>query len=188
MQKGNLSFKSLLTIGVAGFFTFSITACGGGSSQSDDGNQKTQSDQQAKDESEKQQSGGDDTKPMTIEEFADAAKAHIEKEAKKNGGHFLVKDEKTGEKLKLDLEKVHRKRLSHLGDDRYFVCANFTSQDSTLYDVDIFMEGTEKENLEEASDPKGHKVEGEARFTYYQEDGVWKRKPVNQSQDQASKS
>lgn len=125
---------------------------------------------------------------MTIEQFADAAKAHIQKKAKKHGGHFIVKDQKTGEKLKLELQKVHRKRLSHLGDNRYFVCANFTSQDGTLYDVDIFMEGTKKSNLEEAGKPKVHKVEGEPRFTYHKVNGVWKRKPVDDNSKQASAS
>jgi hypothetical protein len=159
---------------------------GGGSEHPDDGGSGGGSEHP--DESSKSQS-------MTIEQFADAAKAHadaakahIEKEAKKHDGHFMVKDQKTGKKLKLDLEKVHRKRLSHLGDNRYFVCANFTSQDGTLYDVDIFMEGTKKSNLEEAGKPKVHKVEGEPRFTYYQEDGVWKRKSVDNNDQQASKS
>jgi hypothetical protein len=152
---------------------------GGGSEHPDDGGSGGGSEHP--DESSKSQS-------MTIEQFADAAKAHIEKEAKKHDGHFMVKDQKTGKKLKLDLEKVHRKRLSHLGDNRYFVCANFTSQDGTLYDVDIFMEGTKKSNLEEAGKPKVHKVEGEPRFTYYQENGVWKRKSVDNNDQQASKS
>jgi hypothetical protein len=192
--KDQLLHRFLIVL-AAGAFTVGVTACGGGGSQSD--NSSKQSDQESEDkqtsnsgkeeEQEKAAKSGDE-KPMTIEEFADAAKAHIEEEAEEHGGHFIVKDQKTGEKLKLDLDKVHRKRLSHLGNDRYFVCADFTSQDSTLYDVDIFMRGTKKTNLEEAGEPKVHKVEGEPRFTYYQEDGVWKRKPVDNDDQQASKS
>lgn len=126
------------------------------------------------------------TSSLTIEEFADAAKAHIQKEAKQNDGHFMVEDEKQGKTLKLELEKVHRKRLSHLGNNKYFVCADFQAQDGTTYDVDIFMKGTKKSNLEEVRDPKVHKVAGEPRFTYKKVDGKWEQKSVDQ--ETASKS
>lgn len=117
---------------------------------------------------------------LTIEKFADAAKAHIKGEQKENDGYFMVEDEKQGKTLKLQLEKVHRKRLSHLGDDKYFVCADFKAKDGKTYDVDIFMKGTKKSNLEEVSAPKVHKVNGDPRFTYKKEDGVWQQKPVKQ--------
>jgi hypothetical protein len=236
MKGSNTTLKQLLTLLIAGLFTFGMTACGGGQSGSGNGDQKEQSDDMnggKKDGHDHSGDGGDHEHPsdsagkehpkngnggsehpdngggsehpddgggsehpeessksqsMTIEQFADAAKAHIQKKAKKHDGHFMVEDQKTGEKLKLELEKVHRKRLSHLGDNRYFVCANFTSQDGTLYDVDIFMEGTKKSNLEEAGKPKVHKVEGEPRFTYHKEDGVWKRKSVDDNNKQASAS
>ena len=207
--------KSLFSLLIAGLFTIGMAACGGGQSG---GNESGQEKEEQKGDhedhdhgkngdghehpdngnggSEHPDDGGGSEHPkessksqsMTIEQFADAAKAHIQKKAKKHDGHFMVKDQKTGEKLKLELEKVHRKRLSHLGDNRYFVCANFTSQDGTLYDVDIFMEGTKKSNLEEAGKPKVHKVEGEPRFTYNKVDGVWKRKPVDDDSKQASAS
>ena len=210
--------KSLFSLLIAGLFTMGMAACGGGQSGSDGESGNGDSQEKEMEESgdgnnsdggsEHPDNGGggsehpDDgsgggsehpnesskSQSMTIEQFADAAKAHIEKKAKKHDGHFMVKDQKTGEKLKLELEKVHRKRLSHLGDNRYFVCANFTSQDGTLYDVDIFMEGTKKSNLEEAGKPKVHKVEGEPRFTYHKVDGVWKRKPVDDDSKQASAS
>lgn len=117
---------------------------------------------------------------LTIEQFADAAKNHIQKAAKKNDGYFHVKDKKQGKTLKLELEKVHRKRLSHLGDNKYFVCADFKGKDGKTYDVDIFMKGTKKSNLEEVRAPKVHKVEGEPRFTYHKVDGTWEQKPVKQ--------
>ena len=224
MKGTNTTLKQLLTLVIAGLFTFGMTACGGGQSGGNNGDGQEQSEEKEDHDhsgdgedhehpdngggSEHPDEGGGSEHPddggsgggsehpdessksqsMTIEQFADAAKAHIQKKAKKHGGHFMVKDQKTGEKLKLHLEKVHRKRLSHLGDNRYFVCANFTSQDGTLYDVDIFMEGTKKSNLEEAGKPKVHKVEGEPRFTYHKEDGVWERKSTEDDQKQASAS
>ena len=48
-----------------------------------------------------------------------------------------------------------------------------------IYDVDIFMQGTKKSNLEEVRKPKVHKVNGDARFTYHKVDGVWKQKSVD---------
>ncbi len=192
----NQTFQKLLTVWVAAVFTIGIAACGSGSKSGDNSGENKQEKEMKKSDSKQSDKSGEkgdqgktekssNDKPMTIQEFANAAKAHIMKKAKKSGGHFMVKDQKTGKKLKLNLEKVHRKRLSHLGNNRYFVCANFTSQDGTLYDVDIFMEGTKKSNLEEAGKPKVHKVEGEPRFNYYKEDGVWKRRSVDQKQDKS---
>ncbi len=120
-------------------------------------------------------------KALTIEEFADAAKAYIQERTEKNGGHFPVEDKKQGRTLKLDLKKVHRKRLSHLGNNVYFVCADFKGKDGKLYDIDIFMQGSSKDDLKVTRDPMVHKVEGEPRFTWHEEDGTWKRKKAGSS-------
>ncbi len=133
-------------------------------------------------EEEKQQE-----QSLTIEEFADAAKKYIKQKSKENGGYFMVKDEKQDKTLKLKLEKVHRKRLSHLGNNVYFVCADFKGQDGKTYDIDIFMKGTSKENLEVTRDPMVHKVNGEERFTWHKEDGVWKRKQKGKKQHEHPK-
>ena len=117
-------------------------------------------------------------KSLTIEEFADAAEKYIKKKTRRHDGYFPVRDEKQGKTLKLELDKVHRKRLSHLGDNKYFVCADFKGQDGNTYDIDIFMKGTTKENLKEAKKPMVHKVNGKERFTWHEHDGVWKRKEV----------
>ncbi|MFB6258609.1 MAG: hypothetical protein ABEH38_07935 [Flavobacteriales bacterium] len=125
--------------------------------------------------------GKEQEKALTIDEFADAAKSYIQKRSEKNDGYFPVKDEKQGRTLKLELEKVHRKRLSHLGDNVYFVCADFKGKDGKLYDIDIFMKGSSKEDLKVTRDPMVHKVNGKARFTWYEKNGIWKRKKAGSS-------
>lgn len=123
----------------------------------------------------------DEKQDLTIEELADAAKAHIQEKTEENGGHFPVEDKKQGRTLELKLKKVHRKRLSHLGNNMYFVCADFKGKDGKTYDVDIFMKGSSKENLEVAREPMVHKVNGEARYTWHEEDGIWKKRMKGES-------
>ncbi len=204
-----MSLKKSLPYVLALFVAIGFTSCGGDQSgDSSDGEEMSEEEKDGDDHSEGDDhdhsgEGGSEhpddegnehpddegsehpdesskSSSLTIEQFADAAKAHIEKEQNENNGFFRVEDEEQGKTLKLQLEKVHRKRLSNLGGDKYFVCADFKAQDGKTYDVDIFMKGTKKSNLEEVRDPKVHKVAGEPRFTYKKEDGVWKQKPVKQ--------
>lgn len=123
-----------------------------------------------------------DAGELTIEEFADAAENYIEQKTEKQGGFFKVKDEKQDKTLRLTLKKVHRKRLSHLGDNTYFVCADFMGKDGNLYDIDIFMEGTSQENLKASKKPIVHKVGGVARYNWYEDNGTWKRKKAETKQ------
>lgn len=198
-----MQLKNLLIYPLTAGFIIGMASCGGGQSgDSSNGGENGESKEQKGDhdhsgngDHEHPDEGGEEhpdeggeehpddngkTSSLTIEKFANAAKAHIQKEAKQNDGHFMVEDEEQGETLKLALKKVHRKRLSHLGDDKYFVCADFKAQDGTTYDVDIFMKGTKKSNLEEVRDPKVHKVDGEPRFTYHKVDGKWEQKSGDQ--------
>jgi hypothetical protein len=110
---------------------------------------------------------------LTVSELSKAAEKYVKKEGKAHDGYFVVQD---GDKtLQLTLSKVHDDRLSPLGDDVYFVCADFTAQDGTVYDVDIFMKGTLKDNLE-ATETSIHKVNGKERYTWHEANGVWKKK------------
>ena len=71
--------------------------------------------------------------------------------------------------------KVHRERLSKVGRNKYFACADFKAQNGRTYDLDVFMEGAAKDNLK-YSDLTIHKEEGEARYSWYEKGGVWKKK------------
>lgn len=165
--------------------TLFIASCGGGENGSDEngkddkekeGEEHPEGDEHPEGE-EHPDEDEDESASLTIEQFADAARDYIEEKADENDGKFVVEDKKKEKELELELEKVHRKRLSHLGDDEYFVCADFKAEDGTVYDVDIFMEGTGEDDLEPTKDPMVHKVDGNARFSYVEtEDGKWERK------------
>jgi len=116
---------------------------------------------------------------LSIEELSEAVKNYIEMESQKQGGYFEVKDPVQKKTLKLKLEKVHDDRLSALGNDVYFVCADFQGTDGNTYDIDIFMKGKSKDDLT-ATDTKVHKQNGDPRYTWYEEGDVWKTKGLNE--------
>jgi hypothetical protein len=113
---------------------------------------------------------------LTKEQLAEAIEAYIQKGVDANG-NFAITDDKTGEKLQMKLVKVHRERLARVGTDQYFACVDFKSTEGKMYDVDFFMKGTAKDNLT-FSEFMIHKVDGKPRYTWYEEKGIWKRKPV----------
>lgn len=117
-------------------------------------------------------------KQLDVKEFSEAVKDYVNKESKEHNGYFEVEDPVQKKTLKLKLDKVHEDRLSALGDDVYFVCADFTATDGNVYDIDIFMKGEDKDDLT-ATEIKVHKQNGVPRYTWYEEDGVWKTKPVD---------
>lgn len=118
---------------------------------------------------------------LTKAELADAVAAYIKKEASANKGFFPITDDKTGQKLNLELEKVHRERLSKVGKDQYFACVDFKTADGKKkYDIDFFMKGTNKNNLT-FSEFVIHKENGKERYKWYEEGGVWKKKPVEET-------
>lgn len=199
MKKTNMQLtKQIVSFLICGMISISLSSCGGGgesgSDEKDDKKKKEQKDKEHPNGNgeehpdngnggEHPNEGADAGQDLTIEQFADAAENYIQKKTKENGGHFPVEDAKQDKTLKLQLEKVHRKRLSHLGENKYFVCANFKGKDGKTYDIDIFMKGTNKDNLEEAKKPMVHKVNGEERFTWHEEDGQWERKQVSSKKD-----
>jgi hypothetical protein len=84
---------------------------------------------------------------LTRDELADAIESYVAQEAASHGGYFTVFDETVGKELKLKLDKVHRQRLSRVGEDLYFSCADFKTDGGKIYDLDVFMQGSEKADL-----------------------------------------
>ena len=124
--------------------------------------------------------GGKKNAPsLTKDQLADAIEAYVSEQAAKSNGYFIVEDDKTGEQLNLKLDKVHRKRLANVGKDTYFACADFTTDAETVYDLDVFMTGTTKDNLK-FSEFSVHKVAGKERYTWHEIDGVWTKKPIGE--------
>ncbi len=123
---------------------------------------------------------GSDKKPAIDKDtLADAIQAHVEKVASEHGGVYPLTDPKTGQDLELKLVKVHKDRLSETAPDTYFACTDFEAADGTTYDVDFFMKGTSPDDLQ-YQDFSIHKVNGQPRYTWYEDGGVWKKKPVDE--------
>ena len=114
---------------------------------------------------------------VTKDQLADAIEAYVKQESAGQGGYFMVMDNKSGQQLKLSLDKVHRKRLSKVGKNTYFACADFTTPDGKIYDLDVFMTGPNKDSLV-FSDFSVHKEAGKERYTWYEEGGIWKKQTV----------
>jgi hypothetical protein len=114
---------------------------------------------------------------LTKADLSAAIKSWVEKEAAKNGGWLQVDDPVQHKTLQLKLEKVHEERLSQVRPDVYFACADFVEKDGTKYDIDVFMQGKTKDDLRE-TEVTVHKVNGTPRYTWFEENGMWKKKPA----------
>ncbi|NOX38728.1 MAG: hypothetical protein GXO78_14455 [Calditrichaeota bacterium] len=114
---------------------------------------------------------------ITKETLAEAIEAYVNAEAKKHDGYFVFMDDKEKKELKLKLVKVHKERLARISEDVYFACADFKTPDGQVYDLDIFMKGKTADDLT-FTEIMLHKKNGVPRYTWYEENGVWKRKPV----------
>ena len=119
---------------------------------------------------------------LTKEELADAITNYVKAEAAKSGGVFKVDDTVEKTQLELTLSKVHKDRLTQVAPHTYFLCADFSAADAHMYDLDIFMKGPDKDHLT-VTEVSVHKKDGEPRYTWYEEGGLWKK----QTQDPAPK-
>jgi len=115
--------------------------------------------------------------PLTKEALAEAVEDYVESQSGENE-KFLVKDPKTGEDLELTLLRVHKDRLSSVGEDTYFACADFKAQNGKVYDLDVFMKGEAVENI--AFDKFSvHKENNVERYGWAEENGLWKKVDLN---------
>lgn len=110
-------------------------------------------------------------------DLAAAIKSWAETDAARHGGWVELEDQVQKKTLQLKLEKVHENRLSRVGKDVYFACADFVEKDGTKYDIDVFMKGKTKDDLQN-TEVSVHKVNGKERYTWYEENGIWKKKPA----------
>ena len=110
-------------------------------------------------------------------DLAAAIRTWVDQKAAANGGWLSVDDPVQHKTLQLKLEKVHDDKLAQVKPDEYFACADFVEKDGTKYDIDIFMQGKTKDDLKE-TEVSVHKVNGKERYTWFEENGVWKKKAV----------
>ena len=113
---------------------------------------------------------------VTKEELAVVITDYVDKESALKGGYFLVYDKIAEKALVLSLLKVHKERLSKVGKETYFACADFETPEGKVYDLDIFMKGPNKDELV-VTQITVHKEDGEPRYTWYKDGKVWKMRP-----------
>jgi len=112
-------------------------------------------------------------KKVSTDEIDKAIQAHIEKTAKASGGKFPVKDDVLKKTWELELVKVHKDKLQALADGTYFACVDLKAADGTMVDVDFFLK--KEGDALAVSDTTVHKINGKARYSYVEKDGVWSR-------------
>jgi len=113
------------------------------------------------------------SKQVTTDDIDAAIRTHIGEKTKASGDRFPVKDDVLNKTWELDLVRVHKDKLTPLADGTYFACVDFKAADGTEVDVDFFLK-KEGERLA-VTDTSVHKINGKARYTYREKEGVWER-------------
>ena len=113
---------------------------------------------------------------VTKEDVAKFAEEYIQKNSK--DGVFRHVDKNTGKELELTLDKVHKDKLTPTKKDEYFVCADFKGKDGNTYDLDFFVQGTDRRNLwVDTASIAVHKVNGKENYTwnYNKKKDLWEK-------------
>ena len=108
---------------------------------------------------------------LTISDLTISIENYIQNDMNLKGG-FFVYDKNKEEILTLTLTKIHKERLSNIGGDTYFACADFSASNGNIYDLDIFMTGKSQSNLV-VTEINVHKENGEARYYWENQKGIW---------------
>ena len=118
---------------------------------------------------------------VTKEMMAKAITDYISQDADMKGGFFLIYDPQAKKTLTLTLDKVHQDRLSQVDERLFFACSDFKSSDGKSYDLDFFMQGKEAASGMEltVSEIMIHKQDRKPRYSWYEEEGIWKRKEAS---------
>jgi hypothetical protein len=114
---------------------------------------------------------------VSKDDLADAIANYVKRESALKGGFFLVYDKDTNRTLALTLDRVHRERLAKVADGTYFACADFKTQEGKTYDLDIFMKGPSKDQLE-VTEISIHKEDGKERYNWVETNGIWSKVPL----------
>ena len=110
--------------------------------------------------------GADVVSAPTNDDIRNAMTAYVTEQSAANGT-FNVKDPDTGETVSLTLVNVHE-RVGKTG-DYYYSCADFTNANTgDLYDLDLDV--ADNNGTLSVVEVRIHKVAGEARYTYDDDD------------------
>ena len=110
---------------------------------------------------------------LTISQLAESIEKYIQQDVELKGG-FFVFDVKRGEVLNLTLSKIHKERLSNIGNNTYFACADFQASNGKVYDLDVFMIGKSQDDLV-VTEINVHKENGTARYGWQDRSGIWEK-------------
>ena len=108
---------------------------------------------------------------LTISQLAESIEKYIQQDVELKGG-FFVFDVKNDEVLNLTLSKIHKERLSNIGNDTYFACADFKASNGKVYDLDVFMMGKSQDDFV-VTEINVHKESGIARYGWQNHRGIW---------------
>ena len=111
---------------------------------------------------------------VTVDQMALAITDYVNSDAKLKGGFFFVFDATTKKPLQLTLDKVHKEKLSQVGENLYFACSDFKEAGGKMYDLDFFMKSVDGKLT--VTELMIHKEEGKPRYQWMEENGMWKRK------------
>ena len=111
---------------------------------------------------------------LTVEALAISIENYIQNDVNLKGG-FFVYDKDKKELLTLTLTKIHKERLSNIGGETYFACADFSASNGNIYDLDIFMTGKSTNELV-VTEINVHKENGKARYHWENKKGIWVKK------------
>ena len=110
---------------------------------------------------------------LTISQLAESIEKYIQQDVELKGG-FFVFDVKNDEVLNLTLSKIHKERLSNIGNNIYFACADFQASNGKVYDLDVFMIGKSQNDLV-VTEINVHKENGTARYGWQDRSGIWEK-------------
>ncbi len=111
-------------------------------------------------------------------------KAYVQAQAAKHGGYFMVKDVDTGKVRRLSLIRVHE-RIGKTG-DYYYSCADFKDVDSgEKLDLDLDVDASQ--GMLKVVDVRIHKLNGDPRYTYDDNDNRIPLKEETKSHKGSSK-
>ena len=108
---------------------------------------------------------------LTMADLALSIENYIQHDINLKGG-FFVYDKNNKAILDLTLLKIHKERLSNIGGDTYFACADFQASNGKVYDLDIFMNGESAGNMN-VIEISVHKENGVERYGWRENDGLW---------------
>ena len=117
------------------------------------------------------------TTSITTADLAKAIRNYVEEDAELKGGYFMIYDTTIKKSLELTLAKVHEEKLSQVGENLYFACSDFKATSGKMYDLDFFMK--QKKSGLVVTEISIHKEEGQPRYAWAEEKGLWVRKPTN---------